>query len=45
MADVELVLRFFAFHVAFAHLRHDVGPFMTEFIKRYRSERPKCRRV
>ena len=34
MGDVELVLRFFAFHVHFDGFRHDVGPFLTEFMER-----------
>jgi hypothetical protein len=34
MGHVELVLRFFAFHVNFDGFRHDVGPFMTEFMER-----------
>ena len=34
MGHVEMVLRFFAFHVNFDGFRHDVGPFMTEFMER-----------
>jgi hypothetical protein len=38
MGAVELVLRFFAFHVSFGSFRHDVGPFMTEFMERVTDE-------
>jgi hypothetical protein len=34
MIDVELVLRFFTFKNALDNFRHDVGPFMTEFMER-----------
>jgi hypothetical protein len=34
MIDVESVLRFFTFKNALASFRHDVGPFMTDFMER-----------
>ena len=34
MDDVELVLKFFAFKNNFAEFRHDIGPFLTDYMER-----------
>lgn len=38
MADVELVLRFFAFKNNFNNFVHDIGPFLTKYMERVTDE-------